>query len=94
MKSFKGLRWHPIFFLYLWDPFAQVAAANNGGTQLGAGLVTRTNVEMYADIALDVRDIREAISFTTMRQPQKYIFLVEMQSMLHQDSNENCLCGS
>ena len=36
-----------------------IGGINGQGTDLGGGILTRTNVERYADIALDIRDISD-----------------------------------
>ena len=48
----------------LWCAGAQDSGTTDGttGTELGLGIVTRVDVEQYADIALDIRDFRTLLA--------------------------------
>eukprot|EP00536_Pseudo-nitzschia_multiseries_P008580 jgi/Psemu1/257359/estExt_Genewise1Plus.C_2190059 len=41
--------------------FSRVAGEGTDGTDLGGGVITRTDVEFFADLSLDVRDIEQSI---------------------------------
>mmetsp|Transcript_1686 Transcript_1686/g.1899 ORF Transcript_1686/g.1899 Transcript_1686/m.1899 type:complete len:779 (+) Transcript_1686:110-2446(+) len=71
MKLFRCVFFMKIILISVFMTAAH-DRSNESGTRLTAGLVTRTDVEMYADLALDVRDIRELIA---LKQSEKALDL-------------------
>jgi hypothetical protein len=63
-----GLLWHCLMAMAIQilvgsSVCAQDSSSNkNVGTELGQGIVTRVDVAMYADIAIDIKDLRSLLA--------------------------------
>lgn len=68
-----------------------IAVTADDGTDLGGGIVTRSNVNHYADFSLDLRDIEQSIRFGN-KDAALHIYLNGKNSQIKNNNRSGSLC--